>query len=459
MLGGRVLDIDGAMTASRSSPRIMLGVPQVEPGTDVEVETPKEGTEINSGPLPKNELKDATGVSMGTVPAHDLKSRNEAELGTVPDNDAKDAHDVALARAKETSGTDPLDGEGGSLGNFDRETQGLLPDGGGPGQLEKGDEDKQLAEVERKLNERIEGDAVLRSYRSNITVERTVEGIRVQILDDDKREMFPLGSAEMLDHTNKLFKMVADLVKDQPNRIAISGHTDATPYRGSGGYSNWELSTDRANASRRALMAAGVPESRIARVVGKADTEPMDAAQPEGAINRRISIVLLREGRPGITSAARRSGALTPASLQVPSRPDAGASTTAASSAAAPLPTPATPPSPPVPVAAETAPPPASESEKRAALPWPEPAKRLEPVRAGGSGSVAEPETPVETDSETEAEQLRSKPRNSTAKSICRTTGSDCAEPPMKVSLAIKPEFSARRTDRPAATLRGPRDR
>ena len=92
---------------------------------------------------------------------------------------------------------------------------------------------------------------MLREYQSNIRVERTAEGLRIQMLDDEEREMFPLGSAELLDHTKALLDTVADLVKDQPNRIAISGHTDSTPYRGSGGYSNWELSSDRANASRR----------------------------------------------------------------------------------------------------------------------------------------------------------------------------------------------------------------
>lgn len=371
---------------------------------------------------------------MGTVPAHDLKSRNEAALGTVPenaakdakdvalgpvsDNEAVDAQDVALARAKETTGTDPEVGQGGSLGTHDRPTQGLLPDGGGPGELEKGAEnkrlaeDKQLADIQRKLDDVIAGDEVLRNYRANITVERAVEGLRIQIIDDDKREMFPLGSAELIDHTNKLFKTVADLIKDQPNRIAISGHTDSTPYRGSGGYSNWELSTDRANASRRALMAAGVPESRIARVVGKADTEPMDASKPEGAINRRISVVLLREGRPSAASAARSSGSRAPASLPVPRRdavpPTNVDATTAAPKSVTPppfaAPSVATPPTsavvnPAAPPDTKTKTPepaavPGLKAGKPAMPSSAEPAKLPEPARAEDAANGATPEAP-----------------------------------------------------------------
>ncbi len=418
VLGGRVLDVEGAMTASHSSPRIVLGVPMVEPGTEYKMENPDEGEEANSGPLPKNELKDATGEAMGTTPAHDLKSRNEAELGTVPDNDAPGAKDVALARAEETSGTDPLPGQGGALGMFERETHGLLPDGGGPGEikkgadnrqnfdLEKGDEDKQLASIERALNERIQSDPVLRNYRSNIVVERSAEGLRVQILDDEKREMFPLGSAEMLDHTGKLFKAVADLVKNQPNRIAISGHTDSTPYRGSGGYSNWELSTDRANASRRALMAAGVPESRIARVVGKADAEPMNAAQPDAAMNRRVSIVLLREGQPDQAATTRSSAAAATASPPTPTGNDRPA-VTPSSSPMMPGQLAATPPvaasNTPAPSVRDAEKPTASpglDPERRAVLPWPEPAKTFEPV----SANTPETEEPADVDADPKAD-------------------------------------------------------
>ena len=99
----------------------------------------------------------------------------------------------------------------------------------------------------------------------------------------------------MLPHTKHLLNKIMQAIKTLPNDIAILGHTDAVPYRGDNGYSNWELSTDRANASRRALVEAGLPASRIVRVVGMADTEPLIPEDPESAKNRRISILILRD--------------------------------------------------------------------------------------------------------------------------------------------------------------------
>ena len=94
---------------------------------------------------------------------------------------------------------------------------------------------------------------------------------------------------------NKILEKVADIVHRMPNQIAISGHTDSTPYRSRNDYGNWELSSDRANASRRALVKYGVPPSRIASVTGRADTDPLVPEDPTLPTNRRISIVLLRE--------------------------------------------------------------------------------------------------------------------------------------------------------------------
>jgi chemotaxis protein MotB len=107
--------------------------------------------------------------------------------------------------------------------------------------------------------------------------------------------MFPLGSADMLDHTRKLLDLVAQVVSHMPNKISISGHTDSKPFADDKGYSNWELSADRANASRRELLAAGLSPDRISYVTGKADQDPLLPDDPSNPRNRRISIVLLRE--------------------------------------------------------------------------------------------------------------------------------------------------------------------
>jgi chemotaxis protein MotB len=99
----------------------------------------------------------------------------------------------------------------------------------------------------------------------------------------------------MFEHTRKLIALVVDAVKKLPQQVAIKGHTDAAPFINEQGYSNWELSTDRANSSRRALLAAGLPAERIASVIGLADTEHLDEDDPLSPRNRRISIILLRE--------------------------------------------------------------------------------------------------------------------------------------------------------------------
>ena len=110
--------------------------------------------------------------------------------------------------------------------------------------------------------------------------------------------MFALGSSDMNDAAKKLMTLVAQAVQKLPNKISITGHTDATPFAKAGNYGNWELSSDRANASRRALIAAGVPADRIAKVVGTADREPLFPAEPASPRNRRMSIVLLRDAKP-----------------------------------------------------------------------------------------------------------------------------------------------------------------
>lgn len=107
--------------------------------------------------------------------------------------------------------------------------------------------------------------------------------------------MFASGSSDMFAHTQRLLALVTDAIKKLDNPVAIKGHTDSTPFTSNNGYSNWELSTDRANSSRRALLAAGLPASRIASVVGRADQEHLVPEEPNSPRNRRISIILLRQ--------------------------------------------------------------------------------------------------------------------------------------------------------------------
>lgn len=158
-------------------------------------------------------------------------------------------------------------------------------------------EEKRFEAAEKTLREAIKDVPELAKLADNLVIDNTPEGLRIQLVDQDKQAMFALGSAEMLDPTRKLVALVAQVIQRLPNKISISGHTDSTTYPMGGKYSNWELSSDRANASRREFLADGVPAERIARVVGLADRAPFVAENPASPRNRRISIVLIREAK------------------------------------------------------------------------------------------------------------------------------------------------------------------
>jgi chemotaxis protein MotB len=182
-------------------------------------------------------------------------------------------------------------------------------------------EDARFDQVEKALRDAVEKSPELRELQKHLLVDRTPEGLRIQIVDQDGQPMFPSGSAKMFDRTQKLLEQVAATLKDLPNKISISGHTDSLPYRGGpNGYGNWELSGDRAQASRRVLVAAGLDPSRIAAVAGRADRDPLLPDDPTSARNRRISIVLLRQSSEAAMHAATKSVSAPAAAPQL--RPD-----------------------------------------------------------------------------------------------------------------------------------------
>ncbi len=156
-------------------------------------------------------------------------------------------------------------------------------------------EGERFEAAETELRQAIEAVPDLADFAKNLVVDQTPEGLRIQIIDQEGRSMFASGSAEMYPHTQRLLALVTNAIDELENPVAIKGHTDATPFAADNGYSNWELSTDRANSSRRALIAAGLPANRIASVVGRADQEPFIKEDPFSPRNRRISIILLRQ--------------------------------------------------------------------------------------------------------------------------------------------------------------------
>ncbi len=161
-------------------------------------------------------------------------------------------------------------------------------------------EEAAFEEAKEALQQAIQDVPEIAELSKHILVDMTPEGMRIQLVDQDRNSMFPTGKAELLEHAKTLMAMITRVVERLPNKIKITGHTDATPYRTDNGYGNWELSADRANASRRAMLQSGLAPARITQVTGKADTDPLFPADPFAASNRRISIVLLRETDPPV---------------------------------------------------------------------------------------------------------------------------------------------------------------
>jgi chemotaxis protein MotB len=174
-------------------------------------------------------------------------------------------------------------------------------------------EQQQFADVKKKIEQQIQQDPGLADLKNNIDIQQTPEGLLIQLLDKEKVSMFPTGSASMNERSRQLLSLVAHVVAPLDNKLSIAGHTDGTPYRGKADYSNWELSTDRANAARRALVNAGVDDRRVENVSGKADTDPKIKDNPLSPENRRISIVLLRDKPIGSTGSNTTPNAPAPA--------------------------------------------------------------------------------------------------------------------------------------------------
>ncbi|WP_374655698.1 flagellar motor protein MotB [Dongia sp.] len=167
----------------------------------------------------------------------------------------------------------------------------------------KAEESKKFEEVKKQIQQVIAQTPDLSGLQDNLKIDQTPEGLRIQLLDKEKESMFASGSADMAEKSRRLLGLVAQAVKDMPNKLAISGHTDATPFVGAGGRTNWELSSDRANAARRVLVENGVDPGHVRNVVGRADNDPFVKENPNDPQNRRISIVLLSEvhDNPGAT--------------------------------------------------------------------------------------------------------------------------------------------------------------
>ena len=153
-----------------------------------------------------------------------------------------------------------------------------------------------LKQLKKRLEGAIDANPTLRQFKRQLLIDIASEGLRIQIVDEQNRPMFNLASAELQPYTKIILREIGPVLNDVKNRVSLSGHTDDKPYANAGrGYSNWELSADRANASRRELIAGGMDEAKMLRVVGLASSVPFNQAAPHDPVNRRISIIVMNK--------------------------------------------------------------------------------------------------------------------------------------------------------------------
>ncbi|MBE9609405.1 flagellar motor protein MotB [Chitinilyticum piscinae] len=175
------------------------------------------------------------------------------------------------------------------------------------GQVKKGDpptEDsaakdrKRLSDLKKKfealMDDKSQTSTKLKQFKSQLKLDMVAEGLRIQIVDEQNRPMFKSGSSELEPYAREILHEIASLLQEVPNALSLSGHTDAAQFAGgSAGFSNWELSSERANASRRELIAGGMADSKVLRVNGFGDKVPLNTENIYDPVNRRISIVVL----------------------------------------------------------------------------------------------------------------------------------------------------------------------
>jgi chemotaxis protein MotB len=179
-----------------------------------------------------------------------------------------------------------------------------------------------LQELKDKVEDVLASNPKLAAMKSQIRLDMVRDGLRIQIVDENGRPMFDSGSAFVKPYMRELLANIGTVLAEVPNRLTLEGHTDATPFGdGDRGYSNWELSSDRANASRRELINGGLPDGRVLRVLGLASSSLFDEKDPYAPVNRRISIIVMNQ-----EAEERLSRTSQTASLAEPEAPTASTS-------------------------------------------------------------------------------------------------------------------------------------
>lgn len=185
---------------------------------------------------------------------------------------------------------------------------------------------QRIKTLQAKIDALITENPRLNEYKSQIRIDVTPDGLQIQIVDDQNRPMFDSGSAMVKPYMRDILREIGAALNGVENRVSLAGHTDAVPYSNSDrGYSNWELSSDRANATRRELVAAGMPDAKLGRVVGLAASDLLEPGNPRSAANRRITItVLTREAEERLMGKGTPTVTSTELSMEKQENPEEG---------------------------------------------------------------------------------------------------------------------------------------
>ncbi|TQN03633.1 chemotaxis protein MotB [Acidovorax temperans] len=185
---------------------------------------------------------------------------------------------------------------------------------------------QRIKTLQAKIDALITENPRLNEYKSQIRIDVTPDGLQIQIVDDQNRPMFDSGSAMVKPYMRDILREIGAALNGVENRVSLAGHTDAVPYSNSDrGYSNWELSSDRANATRRELVAAGMPDAKLGRVVGLAASDLLEPDNPRSAANRRITItVLTREAEERLMGKGTPTVTSTELSMEKQENPEEG---------------------------------------------------------------------------------------------------------------------------------------
>ncbi len=261
VLGGQTITVPGA---------------QLSPSSPISADVPAAGQ-----PTPSSEgADDATGAA-------------GAEVDDQRSDETRFRYQERLEQAAESLGV-PGQRLGETLADFAGRLKAVAADTPAPHK-----EARSLQNAVTEIRQAMQSIPELEPLAQSLTVDQTAEGLRIQIIDAERVAMFPSGSAQMYPQTRQLMMMLGEALGKLPNRLVITGHTDATAFPANASRDNWSLSFERANVTKRALVNSGVAESRIQDVAGRADRDLLIPEQPNSPRNRRITIVLLHGEPPG----------------------------------------------------------------------------------------------------------------------------------------------------------------